>query len=332
MREPYFWRDLPKGSRARAPATKLLLTPVSWVYSWAGQRRIDKAEPFDAGIPVICVGNLTLGGAGKTPVSADIRRRLAARGKRAATLSRGYGGKLDGPVRVDAKVHTFADVGDEPLMLAGSGEAWISKDRPAGAKAMREAGVQVVIMDDGHQNPGLKKSASLLVIDASSPWGNGFVFPKGPLREPIVRGLARADEVILMGDGDVPAKLSTFKGPILRGRLASLGRLDPGRYVAFAGIGKPERFFDALMKMEGVEISEAVPYADHHAFDDSDLKYLMALARDRDARLVTTEKDHVRLSGEMRMRVTPAKVEARIEDAAELDALLARVIGQAAGQ
>lgn len=329
MREPYFWRALPKGSRARAPMTRLLLTPMSWAYSWAGKRRLDRAEPGDPGLPVICVGNLTLGGAGKTPVSADVRRRLSALARRAATLSRGYGGQIDGPVKVDPKVHTAKEVGDEPLMLAGSGEAWISRARLAGAKAMREAGVQVVVMDDGHQNHSVKKAASIVVIDSSEPFGNGFVFPKGPLREPAARGLKRADAVVLMGTGEPPKELERFEGPVLRARLMPLGAPDKGRYVAFAGIGKPERYFDALKATEGVELVEAVPFADHHFFTASDIDYLMKLAKERDARLITTEKDHVRLSPEMKMRTSCSKVEARFEDGGPLDALLQRALGSA---
>jgi tetraacyldisaccharide 4'-kinase len=326
MREPYFWRDLPKGSRARAPMLRLLLTPVAMAYANAGANRLKKTAPGDPGLPVICVGNLTLGGAGKTPVSADIRRRLSAMGKRVGTLSRGYGGSLDGPVRVDAKTHTAKEVGDEPLMLAGSGEAWISKDRLAGAIAMREAGLQAVVMDDGHQNPTVKKAASIVVIDAREPFGNGFVFPKGPLREPVARGLARADAVVLMGDGEAPGQLASFKGPVLRGKLVPTAPPDPGTYVAFAGIGRPERFFDALKATPGIELSEAAPYPDHHPYEKSDLDFLMKLAAERKARLITTEKDHVRLSPEMRMRVAVAKVEARIENGSELDALLARAL------
>jgi tetraacyldisaccharide 4'-kinase len=255
-----------------------------------------------------------------------VRRRLAARGLRAATLSRGYRGELTGPIKVDATIHTAKQVGDEPLMLASSGEAWISKDRLAGAKAMREAGVQAVVMDDGHQNPVLKKSLSLVVIDAAEPFGNGFVFPKGPLREPVKPGLSRADAVVLMGDGEVPALLAGFDKPILRARLEPLVPLNPGRYVAFAGIGKPDRFFDALKANEGVELSEAVPYPDHHPFDESDIRYLMKLASERDAKLITTDKDHVRLTVEMRRITQRASVEARFADGAALDALLGKAL------
>ena len=329
MNEPYFWRVTDRKSRYSAPMLRVLLTPLALGYSLAGKRRLQRAIPQDAGLPVICVGNLTLGGAGKTPVSADLRRRLAARGLRAATLSRGYRGELLGPVKVEPSTHSVKQVGDEPMMLASSGEAWIAKDRLAGALAMRAAGVQAVVMDDGHQNPVLRKSLSLVVIDAAEPFGNGFVFPKGPLREPLKRGLSRADAVVLMGDGEIPAALAGFGRPILRAKLAPLAPPTPGRYVAFAGIGKPDRFFDSLTAHEGVELSEAVPYPDHHPFDDSDIRYLMKLASERNAKLITTDKDHVRLTVEMRRITQRASVEARFQDSATLDGLLDRALESA---
>lgn len=326
MREPHFWTVTDKRSRASAPVIKLLMTPLSMLYRWAGRRRIATTVPHDAGLPVICIGNLTLGGAGKTPVTAATRAHFAAHGARVASLSRGYRGSILGPVHVDTLTHTAAEVGDEPLMLAASGEAWISKDRPAGATAMKEAGVQIVIMDDGHQNPTLKKSLSIVVIDGTNPFGNGHIFPKGPLREPIADGLSRADAVVVMGGDEMPAALSTFKGVVLRAHLEPLALLPPGRYIAFAGIGRPERFFDGLQQQPGVELSESVPYPDHHAFQPSDIAYLMKLAKERDARLVTTDKDHVRLPPDVKGHVMRASVEAKFEDPAAFAALLDRVL------
>jgi tetraacyldisaccharide 4'-kinase len=325
MREPYFWRNLPRGSRASAPLTRLLLTPVAAAYSWAGKRRIERTAPKDVGLPVVCIGNLTLGGAGKTPVTAAVRRWFQQKGKRAASLSRGYRGSEEGPLRVDPAKHKVQDVGDEPLMLAALGEAWVSKDRVAGARAMKVDGVEIVVMDDGHQNPTLKKTLSIVVIDAAAPFGSGHVFPKGPLREPVARSLERADAVILMGDGDRPAELSGFAGPVLRARLEPLAKLAPGKYVAFAGIGRPERFFDGLQKMDGVVLEEAVPYPDHHVFEKPDLDFLSKLAAERSAQLVTTDKDHVRLPPKMKTTVVRASVEAKFEDEAAFAALISRV-------
>jgi tetraacyldisaccharide 4'-kinase len=325
MREPYFWTVTDKRARASAPMTKLLLSPLAMLYRIAGERRFRTTAPEDVGLPVVCIGNLTLGGAGKTPITEAARAHYVSRGIRAASLSRGYKGSLDGAHRVDPSKHTFSEVGDEPLMLAASGETWISKDRPDGARAMKADGVQLIVMDDGHQNPTLKKSLSIVVIDAGNPFGNGHVFPKGPLREPVAAGLARADAVVLMGDGETPEALAAFKGEILRARLASTTPLPPGRYVAFAGIGRPARFFDALRQQPGVELAEGAPYPDHHAFTPYDIDFLMKLAADHDARLVTTDKDHVRLPAEMKDKVARASVKAAFEDEAAFHRLLDRV-------
>lgn len=322
MNEPYFWRaGLDPKSRQSAPLTRLLLTPLAWLYAWAGGRRIRRTTPHKPAIPVICIGNLTLGGSGKTPVAAALRERLAERGLRVATLSRGYKGSEKGPLRVDFSAHTAADVGDEPLLLSCTGEAWISRDRPAGVDAMAAAGVDLILMDDGHQNPTVEKALSLVVIDAGAPFGNGHVFPKGPLREPVPVGLARADAVILMGEGPVPAAVTAWAGPILRASLKPRGPAPHGPLVAFAGIGRPDKFFDSL-KAAGGQIEETAPYADHHVFTDREIEWLRTLARERDARLITTEKDFVRLTPAQRDGVLAFPVEAVFENPEALDAIL----------
>lgn len=325
MREPYFWSVTDKRSRAASPTLKLLTSPLAMIYRLAGERRIARTIPEDAGIPVVCIGNLTLGGAGKTPITEAVRAYYTAKGLRAASLSRGYRGSLGGAHRVDPARHTASEVGDEPLMLSALGESWVSKDRPEGARAMKADGVQLIVMDDGHQNPTLKKTLSIVVIDASNPVGNGHVFPKGPLRESATTGLARADVVVLMGNGDLPAILDGFTKPVLRARLVPLAPLPAGRYVAFAGIGKPARFFDALQTQPGVELVEGAPYPDHHMFTPYDLKFLMKLASERDARLVTTDKDYVRLPAEVKAQVLRSSVRAQFEDEAAFHALLDRV-------
>jgi len=326
MREPYFWSVTDKRSRASAPMIKLLLSPLAMAYRIAGERRIRSSTPEDIGLPVVCIGNLTLGGAGKTPVTEAVRAHYAGRGLRAASLSRGYRGSLEGAHRVDPARHTFREVGDEPVMLSASGESWVSKDRPAGARAMKSDGVQLIVMDDGHQNPTLKKSLSIVVVDAGNPFGNGHVFPKGPLREPVAAGLSRADAVVLMGDGVVPDAFTGFSGQVLRAHLAATSTLPPGRYVAFAGIGRPSRFFDALGKQPGVEVVEGAPYPDHHAFTTYDISFLMKLAADHDARLVTTDKDHVRLPADMKDKVVRASVKAAFEDEEALARLIDGVV------
>ncbi len=326
MREPYFWSVTDKRSRAASPMSKLLMTPLSMLYRWVGERRNQRTIPYDIGIPVVCIGNLTLGGAGKTPITEAARSHFTAKGIRAASLSRGYRGSLEGAHLVDPARHTALEVGDEPLMLASHGESWVSKDRPAGARAMKAGGVGVIVMDDGHQNPTLKKSLSIVVMDSTNPIGNGYVFPKGPLREPAAVGLARADAVVLMGEGPLPNILEGFSRPILRASLVPLAPLPPGRYVAFAGIGRPARFFDALQKQPGVELAEGASYPDHHMFTPHDLKFLTKLGDERDALLVTTDKDHVRLPADVKPNVLRASVKARFEDEGAFAALLDLVV------
>ncbi len=322
MHPPHFWKGgLDPKSRAAAPLTRFLLTPLAMIYSWAGARRIRRAEPFAPDIPVICIGNLTLGGAGKTPVAARVRELLSARGLHAAVLSRGYKGHEKGPLRVDSSRHSAGDVGDEPLLLAASGEAWIAADRVEGVRAMQAKGVEAVILDDGHQNPTVAKRLSLVVIDAGDPFGNGHVFPKGPLREPVARGLSRAQGVILMGEGRMPEALSGLDIPVLRARLAPKSAPPAGPLIAFAGIGRPEKFFEGL-RAAGAELVEDVPFPDHHAFSTGDLDYLCKLAGERGARLITTEKDLVRLSQEDREGILVFPVTASFEDETVLDQLL----------
>lgn len=313
---------------APAPITRALLTPFSWIWAWATARRIASAEPIDPGVPVICVGNLTVGGTGKTPVVREILQRLPT----AHGLSRGYGGSERGPLRVDPKRHTAAEVGDEPLMLARDAPIWVSRDRAEGAKAAAKAGATAIVMDDGHQNPSLKKALSLVVVDGETrdgvwPLGDGSVFPAGPLREPLAVGLARADAVVLMLPADLaepdPALVrALISKPILIARLDPAAPPPPGPQVGFAGIGMPWKVERAL-KAAGCELADFLPFPDHFAYDAAALKLLEGRAELFGAGLVTTEKDWVRLPPEWRKRVIAWPVRAVFEDSAVLDRLLA---------
>lgn len=318
------------------PVARALLTPPSWIWAAVTARRIARASPVDPGVPVICVGNLTLGGAGKTPVVRELLRRLAQRGVAAHGLSRGYGGSLAGPVQVDAARHTAREVGDEPLMMARDAPIWVARDRAAGALAAAKAGAQAVVMDDGHQNPSVKKALSLVVVDGETrndewPFGDGRVFPAGPLREPLAAGLARADAVILLLPADLPQAdselLALFAGvPVLVARLEPAEAPPRGRQFGFAGIGKPWKVERAL-KAAACEICDFAAFPDHFAYDEGAMGALAARAQALDAGLVTTEKDWVRLPRDWRARVTPWPVRARFEDEAGLDALLDKVTG-----
>jgi tetraacyldisaccharide 4'-kinase len=210
-------------------------------------------------------------------------------------------------------------------MLAATGESWIGKNRADAARAMAADGVDLIVMDDGHQNPSVAKDLSLIVIDAAAPFGNGHVLPKGPLREPVADGLARADGVILMGEGKELTAVQKSRLPVVRAGLAPAGDVPDGPLVAFAGIGRPVKFFDSLTEA-GADLQDSVPYGDHHAYTASDLKFLHDLATRRGARLITTSKDHVRLPAEERARILVFPVEARFEDEAALTALLAPVL------
>jgi len=319
----------------RAPSiTRALLTPIAWIWSGVTARRIARTTPGDPGVPVICVGNITMGGAGKTPVARELLRLLAAKGARAHGLSRGHGGALKGPAQVDPARHTASDVGDEPLMLARDAPMWVSRDRLAGAQAAAQAGARVVVMDDGFQNPRVRKALSLVVVDGETrddewPFGDGGVFPTGPMREPLAAGLARADAVVLLMPADLDAPdpdLVRLFGdmPVLIARLEPLGPPPSGPQLGFAGVGKPWKVERAL-EAAGCDLVDFAPLPDHAAYDESALKALAARAASLGAGLVTTEKDWVRLPAAWRERVIAWPVRARFEDEDALWRLLARV-------
>jgi tetraacyldisaccharide 4'-kinase len=311
--------------------TRMVLTPISWIWTWATARRIAKAEPVDAGAPAVSIGNLTVGGSGKTPVAREVLRLLREAGVEAHGLSRGYGGRLEGPVRVDPDAQTAADVGDEPLMLARDGPFWVARDRAAGAKAAVAAGAQAVVLDDGHQNPTLRKALSLIVVDGETrnnewPFGDGAVFPAGPMREPLKAGLARADAVVLLLPGDLeapdPELLALFGAtPVLIARLEPAEAPPPGPLIGFAGVAKPWKVERAL-KAAGADLRDFAPFPDHGLYREADLQFLARRAADDGARLVTTEKDWARLPPEWRARVSAWPVKARFENEAAARALL----------
>ncbi|KCZ52677.1 tetraacyldisaccharide 4'-kinase [Hyphomonas pacifica] len=326
MKAPHFWSaGLDPKSREAAPLTRALLTPLAMLYIWGIRRKLARATPETPVIPVICIGNLTTGGVGKTPVVEAIRHRLLQKGIRAASLSRGYGGSERGPLKVDPVRHTAAMCGDEPLQLSQSGESWIGTDRPAAIQAMAMDHVAAVVMDDGHQNPSIKKTLSFVVIDAAAPFGNGHVLPKGPLREPVSDGLARAEAVILMGDGDMPPQVTAAGLPVLRAKLVPSAPPPSGPLVAFAGIGRPAKFFDSL-KQHGCDVRDAVGYPDHHTYSASDLTYLRRLAADHQAQLITTTKDHARLPAAQRDGILDFPVKAQFDQPECLDELLSPVL------
>jgi tetraacyldisaccharide 4'-kinase len=325
------WWYVRDGAPARV--SRLLLTPLSWVWAAATARRMARATPLDPGIPVISVGNLTVGGSGKTPIVREVLARLRRAGVDAQGLSRGYGGREKGPLRVDPARHTAEQVGDEPLMLGLDTPIWIARDRAAGALAAVAAGAQALVLDDAHQNPTLRKTLSLVVVDGETrggewPFGDGRVFPAGPMREPFEVGLARADVVVLLLAADAPSldpELAALFGdtPILIARLEPAAAAPSGPQLGFAGVAKPWKV-ERSLTAAGVDLVDFAPFPDHAAFAEGDLQALADRAALFGACLITTEKDWVRLPPAWRPRVTAWPVRARFEDEAELDRLLGR--------
>nr|WP_249780891.1 tetraacyldisaccharide 4'-kinase [Bradyrhizobium sp. dw_78] len=281
----------------------MLLTPLGAVYGFAAALRLQRPG-FGAGVPVLCVGNYHTGGAGKTPTVLALAKVLRDLGETPVVLSRGYGGRLQGPVKVDPARHAAGDVGDEPLMLAQTVSVVVARDRVDGVALARSQGASVILMDDGFQNPAIAKDASLIVIDGDRGLGNGRVFPAGPLRAPLPPQLARTDALIVIGDGKaadaVADAINAQDKPVLRARLkpdaASAASLSGKRVLAFAGIGDPRRFFRTL-RGSGIEVVRERVFPDHHPYSASEIDALAADAARDGLTLVTTEKDLVRLRG-----------------------------------
>jgi tetraacyldisaccharide 4'-kinase len=280
-----------------------LLAPLAFLYGTISGSRLQR-KGHRAAVPVVCVGNYSMGGTGKTPTVIALVKLLRAAGETPVVLSRGYGGRLAGPVRVDGETHTAADVGDEPLLLARSVPVIVSRDRVAGAGAAGKAGASVIVMDDGFQNPALRKDVSLIVIDGRRGIGNARVFPSGPLRAPLAAQLDRTDVLIVSGDGsattDVANQVERRGGLILKARIVPDGdvvaSLRGKRVLAFAGIGDPRRFFATLTAC-GIDVAVRRAFADHHPFAAAEIDQLIEEARRGSLVLVTTEKDFVRLRG-----------------------------------
>lgn len=300
-----------------------LLSPLGRVYGAVTASRAGKPAAWQAPVPVICAGNAVMGGAGKTQVAIDLATKLARAGKTPHILTRGYGGTLSGTVRIDPDTQTANDVGDEALLLADHAPVWRGADRVRGAKAACDAGADVIVMDDGFQNPSLAKTLSLLVIDGDYGFGNGRVFPAGPLREPVESALARADAaVVIGGDADalnLPTSLPLFRAGVRPAPEAA--RLAGKTAIAFAGIGRPEKFFRTLADA-GVTLAATHAFADHHAFRPDELTPLIAAANDTGALLLTTAKDIVRVPADLRTYVTPFPVMLEWADAAALESFI----------
>lgn len=316
MKAPAFW--------ARRDWRSTLLVPAAWLYR-AGDRLLRSTKrSYRAPVPVICVGNLTVGGSGKTPTVIHIIGHLIAEGRAVHVVSRGYGGAQTGPLAVDLARHSAADVGDEPLLIAAYAPTWIASDRAAGVKAAVTAGAEIVVLDDGFQNASVEKDLSIIVVDAGFGFGNGRTLPAGPLREPVATGMARADAVLLIGSPAQPWP-ETFHGkPVLRASLvpkySGIG-LEGARVLAFAGIGRPEKFFQTVRDL-GAEIVESESFADHQVYSRVLVERLLARAEAKDLMVVTTEKDAVKLPAFTRGKIWPVPVGLEGKGLSKINALL----------
>jgi tetraacyldisaccharide 4'-kinase len=322
MREPRFWHGTPS-------LKSNLLKPLGAIYGAVAAQRLQR-RGLDAGVPVLCVGNYHVGGAGKTPTVLALARLLRELGETPVVLSRGYGGKLRGPVKVDPIRHTASDIGDEPLMLAGTLPVVVARKRAEGVPLARAQGASVILMDDGFQNPAVAKDTSLIVIDGGRGLGNGLVFPAGPLRAPLRPQLARTDALVIVGNGSaadpVAADIAAQGKPVLRAHLepdpAVVASFRGKRVLAFAGIGDPARFFNTLQS-SGIEVVRGRAFADHHAFSRAEVESLVAEAGRGALTLVTTEKDLARLRQagslpEWAQAIVPFAVTLAFDDAAQL--------------
>ncbi len=328
MKAPAFWYRPPE-SAGLAPR---LLAPLGRIGSMLTERRLARGPRHRVGVPVICAGNLTVGGTGKTPTVIALLERLSARGVAAHVVTRGHGGSEKGPLRVDPGLHDARRVGDEALLHAAFAPTWVAHDRHRGALAAVAAGAEAIVLDDGFQNPALAHDLAIVVVDAARGFGNERVMPAGPLREPVDRGLGRADFLLVIGEaGERRRFLDRQRGrllpPVLEGALkpVEMGIDWTGRPVfAFAGIGHPARFFATLERL-GARLVGTVALADHQLISPALLGRLLRLARARGAQLVTTEKDAARLPPGLRHEVLSLPVRLALEAPAPLDAALERL-------
>lgn len=329
MQAPQFWFTPPDAPHIAAR----LLSPLGWLYAAATARRLRQPSALTAQCPVLCVGNINAGGTGKTPTVIALVQLLLAMGKRPHIVTRGYGGQAQGPLEVNPRYHRAEQVGDEPLLLAAFATTWVAKNRVQGVQAAQNAGADVIVLDDGFQDPSVTKTLSLVIVDAAHGFGNGKCIPAGPLREAVPIGLARADAIISIGPEKAQRAFKKQWGHILNlphfeAKVMPLAMgmdWSSGRYLAFAGIGHPEKFFTTLRGL-GAELVHCEALSDHQSLSATLMGRLQAQAQALQAQLVTTEKDAVRLPEGFQGEVLTLPVRLEVQDTDGFSAMITKAI------
>ncbi len=321
IRAPKFWH--------KPSIAGKLLSPLSILWrTGTAVQKIFSSPPWSGPVPIICVGNLTAGGAGKTPLTIDFVQALNASGHKPHVLTRGFGGSLIGPVKVNPDIHTVAQVGDEPLLLASKAPTWLARNRVAGAQQAIKNGASIIIMDDGFQNSTIKKSFSILAVDGGYGFGNGQVIPAGPLRETPKAGFSRCDAVVLIGEDQ--HGIMDFIGntcPIYRTKIITYPNkeLTNQKVIAFAGIGRPSKFYESVIDL-GCEIVDTFDFPDHHQFKLDEINSILKQSSELSAIPVTTTKDYVRLPLEVQPMIKQIEIALKWEHILDRETIISRVL------
>lgn len=333
MQAPQFWFTPPDAPHIAAR----LLSPLGQLYAAATARRLRQPSTLTAQCPVLCVGNINAGGTGKTPTVIALVQLLLAMGKRPHIVTRGYGGQAQGPLEVNPRYQRAEQVGDEPLLLAAFATTWVAKNRAQGVQAAQNAGADVIVMDDGFQDPSVTKALSLVIVDAARGFGNGKCIPAGPLREPVPTGLARADAIVSIGPEKAQRAFNKQWGHVLNlphfeAKVTPLAMgmdWSSGRYLAFAGIGHPEKFFTTLRGL-GAELVHCEALSDHQSLSATLMGRLQAQAQALQAQLVTTEKDAVRLPDGFQGEVLTLPVRLEVQDTDGFSTIIGEAVSDTA--